>query len=79
MKLTLILKLLFDAIERENKQKAWDMWLSKYPQMTKDNFVQFSKFYEELTIPQTSHSVSGESIKDIYDKFNPGGNKSESN
>jgi hypothetical protein len=32
------------ATEKEIEQKEWEMWISKYPAMNKENFIPFDKF-----------------------------------
>lgn len=62
-----IVDLLIKARERKNKNEAWDMWLSRYPNMTKDNFESFSDYYKRATTPPPEPST--ESISDRFDKF----------
>lgn len=49
---------LIDVIfEKKQEERAWDMWISVYPQMNKDNFVKFSEFYKKQTNPVTTQSA----------------------
>jgi hypothetical protein len=34
------------AMEKEREQKAWEIWLSKYPSMDKDTFISFEDYYK---------------------------------
>ena len=37
-------------IEQKEEEKAWQMWVSVYPDMDKNSFIPFSKFYEKSKI-----------------------------
>ena len=50
------------AKEKREEQKAWGMWLVKYQNMDKDNFIPFSEFYKKATTPAY---VSKRSVEDI--------------
>lgn len=56
------ISLINKAIEKREEQRAWGMWISKYPYMTKDSFVPFSQFYNQQT---HTHTVSKRSTEDI--------------
>jgi len=49
--LPLSVDLIFFAIEKEKEKTAWDIWLSRYPYMTKENFVPFNEFKNQLYSP----------------------------
>ena len=38
--------------ENQEEQKAWEMWLTKYPDMDKTNFVPFAQFYKDIKAPK---------------------------
>jgi hypothetical protein len=38
-------KLVKKCFYEQEKAKAWQMWISIYPQMTSSNFVPFSRFF----------------------------------
>lgn len=38
-------KLLIKAVEKQSEEKAWQLYLSKYPYMSEENYVPFEKFY----------------------------------
>ena len=38
-------KVIFRELEKKEERKAWEMWLTLYPKMTKENFMPFSKFF----------------------------------
>ena len=42
-------KAIVQAVKEEEERKAWDMWISKLPNMTKDNFINFTDFHDKLT------------------------------
>jgi hypothetical protein len=44
-------ELVLKGLEKREGRKAWEMWLMKYPHMTKENFIPFSQFYSKLTQP----------------------------
>jgi len=52
MDLPFTVDLIFFAIEKEQEQTAWDIWLAKYPHMTKENFVDFNDFKAKLYLKQ---------------------------
>ena len=37
------------AKEKETDQIIWEMWLSLYPNMNKDNFISFNDFKNKIT------------------------------
>lgn len=43
------IKLIRHILSEQERQRAWDMWLTKFVGMSKDNFVPFSKFYEAIS------------------------------
>lgn len=61
-------RLLKTAHKNREKKKAWDMWLTKYPTMTKDNFISFDEFYKAVTAPIKTSSQN-ESVQDTFNKF----------
>ncbi len=50
------MELINKAFEKENKERAWQMWLVKYRDMNKENFKPFSQFYYELKEPMETKS-----------------------
>jgi hypothetical protein len=38
------LKLINKALEKQNEQREWEMWISIYPKMDEKNFISFEKF-----------------------------------
>lgn len=44
-------QLIAKAIEKQEESKAWDMWLTKYPNMTKDTYVPFKQFFQTQKQP----------------------------
>jgi myosin-crossreactive antigen len=45
------------AYEEKDKDKAWQIWLVNYQDMTQDNFKSFEKFYNELHNESKSKAV----------------------
>lgn len=39
------------AYEEESKARAWDLYLTQYPHMTEENFINFEDYYRMLTAP----------------------------
>lgn len=37
------------AFEKREERKAWDMWLTLYPNMNEEKFMPFSEFHDLLT------------------------------
>jgi hypothetical protein len=37
------------AVEKDEEDKAFRMWLSIYPNMDEENFIPFSEYYEKIT------------------------------
>jgi hypothetical protein len=50
-------RLLKKAREKREKQKAWDMWLTKYQHMDEKTFLPFSEFYRKLTQPISTRAT----------------------
>ena len=38
------IELINEAMKKIQEQKDWEMWLTLYPNMTKENFIPFEKF-----------------------------------
>ena len=38
-------RLINKSLEKREERKAWEMWLTLYPNMTKENFMPFSEFF----------------------------------
>lgn len=58
--LTTGVKLIYKCIYLRERAMAWDMWVSCYPKMTKDNYIPFNKFFsadEEDLIPKQPKSI----------------------
>lgn len=60
--------LLYKAKEKEDKSTAWDMWLVRYQNMTKEDFISFDDFYRKLTVPQVVNE-DHESVQETYLRF----------
>ena len=44
-------KVIFRELEKKKERKAWEMWLTLYPKMTKENFMPFSEFFDKQKNP----------------------------
>lgn len=49
MPLVIGVKLITHILEEKQKQQAWDMWLTKYPNMSENDFMPFSIFYQKVS------------------------------
>jgi len=38
-------RLINKSLEKQEERKAWEMWLTLYPNMNKKNFMPFSEFF----------------------------------
>jgi hypothetical protein len=56
------LALLNEAQEKREEEKAWQMWLAKFPYMDKKSFIPFSEFYQKMSTPQHISQRSAEEI-----------------
>lgn len=64
--------------EMESKQQSWEMYLTRYANMTKDNYVSFDEFYKPTrpAAPPASKKTKQEIIDDaeeILAAFRKGG------
>lgn len=59
------IKLINKAIKERDRQKIWDIWISCYPNMTKDNYITFEDFYDKATKKVT---VSTKTAEEIYNE-----------
>ena len=52
------------AFEKREERKAWDMWLTLYPNMDKETFMPFSEFHEMLTEKNISMKTKEEILSE---------------
>lgn len=45
------MEIISKAYEKYGEGKAWEMWISLYPHMKKENFIPFSEFYKQQIEP----------------------------
>ena len=57
------ISLIAKAFEKKEERKSWEMWLTLYPNMTKENFMPFSEFFRMQKEP-----ISKRSKEDILDE-----------
>lgn len=55
IKLKHITGLLAKAIRRQEESKAWGMWLTLYPAMTKETFINFDDYKKHLFKPKLEY------------------------
>lgn len=53
------------AREKAVEKKHWDMWLSKFPYMTKKNFMTFEQFYKKPVKTQASRKSAHEILENV--------------
>lgn len=63
MDLPFDVSLITHALEHEREVSAWDLWISLYPNFTKDTFVSFDKFMDKLY--DNKHVYENKSFADI--------------
>jgi hypothetical protein len=62
------LALLNEAWGKREEEKAWQMWLAKFPHMDKETFIPFSEFYRKMSTPQQiSQRTTEEILADAYE------------
>ena len=57
------------AHKKQDKDQAWQMWLSKYPQMTKESFMSFNDFYKKMTAPVKTVKKGGLPPVKLYENM----------
>ena len=57
-------KLIDKALTEKEKDKAWLLWSSIYPHFTEENFVPFSKFWEDNKVVVQKTRKSAKEILD---------------
>jgi len=58
LRIPLVTRLLRKAEEMDTQDDLWQIWLTKYPYMGKDNFVTFEDFLEQVTRPVSQRSAN---------------------
>ena len=74
-------KLINKALEEESKEYAFKIYLSKFPHMSKDNYISFNDFYDQIKQAAKAQQQSNnqnkdeimKEIKEITNKFKPNG------
>ncbi|WP_036939441.1 hypothetical protein [Pseudobacteroides cellulosolvens] len=56
------IKIINKAEEKREEEKAWQMWLTKFPHMTSKTFIPFSSFFKKAREPQELIKRSAEEI-----------------
>lgn len=67
--ISIISRLLVKAVEKRDKKELWEIWLAKYPHMTKDNFIDFETFWKRRNQPIQQPEYVGESVEDTFNRF----------
>jgi hypothetical protein len=60
-------KLLIEALKKERENDAWDMWLTLYPRMNKENFMSFEDFKKEVI--KSAVRVSNKTKEEIEEEM----------
>lgn len=55
-------KFIKKVYDKELEEKAWQMWLVQYPNMTKNNFLTFNEFKEKIIPPKIDKSINKEDL-----------------
>ncbi|MDD5502477.1 MAG: hypothetical protein PHH26_03315 [Candidatus Thermoplasmatota archaeon] len=45
--------------EKELEQKVWEIWLTSYPYMSKDNFVSYEEMLQQVKYPEEKEVLNG--------------------
>lgn len=61
-------ELISEAMNQEQKQKLWDIYLTKYPYMSPNNFVEFEDFCKMSTEEPTKQNISNLTKDEILDE-----------
>lgn len=61
------MKLLIEALKKERENDAWDMWLTLYPRMNKENFMSFEDFKKEVI--KSAVRVSNKTKEEIEEEM----------
>lgn len=64
MKIKTVTKLLYDAYQKDIKDKLWQQWLAIYPNMDKEHFTSFEDFKKECLKPDLKNVDVKEILKD---------------
>ena len=56
------------AYEEESKARVWDLYLTQYPYMTEENFIDFGDYYATLTTP-VSTKTEEEILSEIQNEI----------
>ena len=51
--------------EKDTERKHWDMWIAKWPHMTKKNFIPFEQFYKKPVKAKISRQSSAEILSKV--------------
>ena len=57
------ISLIAKSFEKKEERKSWEMWLTLYPNMTKENFMPFSEFFN-----MQKQKISKRPKEDILDE-----------
>lgn len=62
-----ITRLLIRAFEKDEENKAWDLYLTKFPSMNKDNYINFDDFLKKTKCKQPKEQ---QTVNEIREEFN---------
>lgn len=58
------LNIIIKAFKNDTKDKLYELYLTKYPNMDRDNYISFEEFYKKCTVTQVNTNKSKEEIYD---------------
>lgn len=67
--------LIVKAFQEQNKQRCWDLYVTRYAWMTEETFVSFEDFYKEskpVEQEPIDHEKVMNDVKEILDSFRKG-------
>ena len=54
------------SFENREKKKAWDLYLTKFPDMQKENYISFDDFWTGLKTKQQNEEKTVEEIRQEF-------------
>jgi hypothetical protein len=70
------IELILRAYEKRSEERAFQLYLTKYPWMNEENYMPFEEFYNPKTHNENKHLTEEQillEVKDILDSFKGGG------
>jgi hypothetical protein len=57
--------LIIKCNDKNEESKAWQMWLTLYPNMEESNFMAFTEYYEKIRVPMIPKRTKKEIMDDV--------------